>query len=388
MTLRDIREAALTGVLKLTPGQNGNLNTAIQKQKRNAQNTAMPVINRVDAFTIDDSKTYHQEWLAKSGALKKLMTNVGAPPAVVSSSTSRVVSSTGGSAPVERLVSKRAFVGTGDASPRRLIALESSSVLSLVPAAAEDHHYHSGPAPPSQAKLHAAQAMWSVGEKQGPALNFRQFKRTFKLKSAFEGLHAPGAVSSDEEDDDTVWGDREKAPVLHDDEHDVRLPTLNAKLATRIAQIKGGSVAKTMPVEVFLDEYSEELIHYLVTPAPKKIGNEPARRLALIRRGLRRNLGISNSMTRLIRLCILFSIVLASICIWLGFWILSLQDELADLQKMTKVLAVPPLRTVDMTLKQHIIQLSDSGTSVPPRASIASHDELHGCVESAASTVL
>ena len=83
-----------------------------------------------------------------------------------------------------------------------------------------------------------------------------------------------------------------------------------------------------MPVEVFLDEYSEELLHYLMTPAQRQIGDKPLRRWRLIRRGLRRSLGIPSSLRRVLRGCTLFAVVLASITVGLGVWILQLSSHL------------------------------------------------------------
>eukprot|EP01052_Picozoa_sp_SAG31_P007199 SAG31_NODE_340_length_17466_cov_5.689987_5_plen_714_part_00 len=327
----------------------------MQKEQRNSRKGAIPeIVNRIDAFTVDDSKTHHKEWLAKSSQLRKMMQDVGAPPAVKSSSTSRVVSSTGASAPVARTVARTTFKAGPDDD---LSHPGPTGMLSVVPITddlvlgAKSH------------ELRSAQALWALDKKKhGPALSYTQFKRTFKLKTAFAELNAPNAASSDE--DETVWGDSEATPALADgDFNPRRLPTLNSKLTARIALIKGGNVPKTMPVEVFLDEYSEELLHYLMTPARRQIGDKPLRRWRLIRRGLRRSLGIPLSLRRLLQGCTLFGVVLAGIAVGLGVWILQLSSHLDKLREVHTLPATPLEQTHELSLNQHTIQLTASGTS-------------------------
>ena len=106
--------------------------------------------------------------------------------------------------------------------------------------------------------------------------------------------------------------------------------------------------------------YDDELLLYLHT---RNVADaKAARRLRLVRRSLRRTLGVSTGLSRMLQLCVLFSLLLAAACVWLFFEARTLQAEL-DSRKSIPAAEETTAWNPELKLNRHIIALTASGAS-------------------------
>ena len=175
----------------------------------------------------DVAKTTHLELTAKSKTLKQMMVDVGAPPPVKPSNTSRFVSSTGTTAPSEPKLSLRTLATSLSYTGRRtddgdgnMVAppsgnpaearalLEGANQLALVELNVPPETADLLPVPKSH-ELRTAQALWDTG---GAPMDFQEFRKTFALKQAFGSLHARPDAGGASDEDDGSDGDNESGP--------------------------------------------------------------------------------------------------------------------------------------------------------------------------------
>lgn len=191
--------------------------------------------------------------------------------------------------------------------------------------------------------VRAAQALWSTND--GMPLSLQEFAEVADHQEQLAALHFMEPHSDSEE---------EMAAV--DKQRDRSRPT-------SVGRLSRVNMPKQLPVEVFLDEYPNEIIDYLSSRwGTKHLREEQRRRLHYIRTSLRRSLGPSKQLrTVMWSCCVSVTAALATV-IYFGVLVYQLNVELLELE------TPPPVgdpHNVDLSLSvtRHDISLTHDGAS-------------------------
>ena len=207
----------------------------------------------------------------------------------------------------------------------------------------KEDSYENGPQGEKEHHVRAAQALWSTND--GIALSLQEFANIHDHQGQLAALHQTDAHSDSDEEQDAMEKQRQKQ---------------RPKSVGRLSRV---NMPEHLPVEVFLDEYPREIIDYLRSRwGSKHLREKQRRKLRTIRFGLRRSLGPSKQLRKVMWTCGFSAVILMALVIYFGVSLYHLSAELWDLENPP---AVPDPNNVKLKLyvARHDIALTAAGTS-------------------------
>jgi hypothetical protein len=206
-----------------------------------------------------------------------------------------------------------------------------------------DDDWDDGPQGEKEHHVRAAQALWSTND--GNPLNLQEFAEISDHNDKLAALHTTDAHSDSEEEMEAMDKQRNRA---------------RPKSVGRLSRV---NMPEQLPVEVFLDEYPTEIIDYLRSRwGTKHLREKQRRKLRTIRMGLRRSLGPSKQLRRVMWSCGASAVILLAIVIYFGVLLYQLSEELWQLENPEPV-PDPHNIVLQLSVKRHDIALTQAGTS-------------------------
>jgi hypothetical protein len=191
--------------------------------------------------------------------------------------------------------------------------------------------------------VRAAQALWSTND--GMALSLQEFADVADHQERLAALHVVAPHSDSEEELDAVDKQRSRSRP------------------TSVGRLSRVNMPEQLPVEMFLDEYPKEIIDYLRSRwGTKHLREKQRRKLQMIRTGLRRSLGPSKQLRRVMWSCCVSATAVLAIVIYLGVLLHQLNSELFELQN-TAAVGDPHNVNLKLSVARHDISLTQDGTS-------------------------
>lgn len=191
--------------------------------------------------------------------------------------------------------------------------------------------------------VRAAQALWSTND--GMPLSLQEFAEVADHQERLAALHVVVPHSDSEEEMEAVDKQRSRGRP------------------TSVGRLSRVNMPEQLPVEVFLDEYPKEIIDYLSSRwGTKHLRERERRKLQMIRMGLRRSLGPSKQLRRVMCMCWVLAAVVLAIVIYLGVLLYQLNSELLELQSPALV-EDPDNVDLMLSVARHDVSLTQDGTS-------------------------